>query len=142
MSKLIGPIKSWCDTFHANIFWNSRNWPSVATQAAPTSPSIASSIYVKLLKLLALIFVFFLLILAFFTLWWRHLSEAVHNGNNAFLKLHYRYMDYVHTTYSWNIKWQKCAGISGLWVLNEIIQNIYLENMRKMVGAVWKLPAK
>ena len=95
MSKLIGPIKSWCNTFHANIFLNSRNWPSVATQAAPTSPSKASSIYVKLLKLLALIFVFFLLILAFFTLWWRHLSEAVHNGNNAFLKLHYRYMDYV-----------------------------------------------
>ena len=82
MSKLIGPIKSWCDTFHANIFWNSRNWQSVAIEAAPTSPSKASSIYVKLLKLLALIFVFFLLILAFFTLWWRHLSEAVHNGNN------------------------------------------------------------
>ena len=40
----------------------------------------------------------------------------------------------VHTTYSWNIKLQECAGISGLWVLNEIIQ--------KIVEAVWKLPAK
>ena len=27
----------------------------------------------------------------------------------------------LHTTYSWNIKWQKYVGISGLWVLNEII---------------------
>ena len=26
------------------------------------------------------------------------------------------------TTYRWNITWQKCAGISGLLVLNEIIQ--------------------
>ena len=41
---------------------------------------------------------------------------------------------YIHTTYSWNIKWQKCAGISGMWVLNEIIQ----KNMKKIVGAVWK----
>ena len=29
-----------------------------------------------------------------------------------------------HITYSWNIKWRKCGGISGLWVLNEIIQKI------------------
>ena len=48
----------------------------------------------------------------------------------------------VHTTYNWNIKWQKCAGISGLWVLNEIIQKKYPENLKKIVGAVWKLPAK
>ena len=41
-----------------------------------------------------------------------------------------------HTTYSWNIKWQKCPGISGLWVLNEIIQKKYPENMKKIVGAV------
>ena len=36
-----------------------------------------------------------------------------------------------HTTYSWKIKWQKCAGISGLWVHNEMIQKIswkYEEN--------------
>ena len=39
-------------------------------------------------------------------------------------------------------KWQKCAGISGLWVLNEIIEKKYPENMKKIVGAVWKLPAK
>ena len=48
----------------------------------------------------------------------------------------------IHTTYSWNIKWQKCAGISGLWVLNEIIQQQYPENLKKIVGAVLKLPAK
>ena len=51
-------------------------------------------------------------------------------------------LESTHTTYSWNIKWQKCAGISGLWVLNEIFQKIYPENMKKIVGAVWKLPAK
>ena len=48
----------------------------------------------------------------------------------------------AHTTYSWNTKWQKYAGISGLWVPNEIIQKKYPENMKKIVGAVWKLPAK
>ena len=37
----------------------------------------------------------------------------------------------MHTTYRWNIKWQKWAGISGLWVLNEIIQKKYPENMKK-----------
>jgi hypothetical protein len=33
-------------------------------------------------------------------------------------------------------------GISGLWVLNEQFKKIYPENMKKIVGAVWKLPAK
>ena len=46
------------------------------------------------------------------------------------------------TTYSINIRLQKCAGICGLWVLNEIIKKIYPENMKKIVGVVWKLPAK
>jgi hypothetical protein len=29
-----------------------------------------------------------------------------------------------------------------LWVLNEIIQKKYPANMKKIVGAIWKLPAK
>ena len=37
----------------------------------------------------------------------------------------------LQTTYSWNIEWQKCIGISDLWVLNEIIQKRYPENMKK-----------
>ena len=37
---------------------------------------------------------------------------------------------------------QKCEGNCDLWVLNEIIENIHLENLKKMVGAVWELPAK
>ena len=45
--------------------------------------------------------------------------------------------DYLQLRY-----WQKCAGISGLWVLNEIIQKKYPKNMKKIMGAVWKLPAK
>ena len=37
---------------------------------------------------------------------------------------------------------QKCEGNCGLWVLNEIIRKIYPENLKTIMGAVWKLPAK
>ena len=37
---------------------------------------------------------------------------------------------------------QKCEGNCGLWVLNEIIKKQYPENLKKIVGAVWELPAK
>ena len=30
---------------------------------------------------------------------------------------------------------QKCEGICGLWVLNEIIKKIYAENMKKIMAA-------
>jgi hypothetical protein len=36
---------------------------------------------------------------------------------------------------------QKCGGKCGLWVLHEIIQKIYPENLKKIMGAVWELPA-
>ena len=37
----------------------------------------------------------------------------------------------------------KYEGNCGLWVLNEIIKkNIYAENLKKIVGAIWELPAK
>ena len=36
----------------------------------------------------------------------------------------------------------KCEGDCGLWVLNKIIKKRYPENLKKIVGAVWKLPAK
>ena len=36
---------------------------------------------------------------------------------------------------------QKCGGKSGLWVLHEIVNKTYAENMKKIVGAVWELPA-
>ena len=36
---------------------------------------------------------------------------------------------------------QKCGGICGFWVLNQIIKEIYAENMKKKLGAVWELPA-
>ena len=47
-----------------------------------------------------------------------------------------------HTAYSWNIMCQKWKGDCGLWVLNEIILKIYAESLKKIVGAVWELPAK
>ena len=47
-----------------------------------------------------------------------------------------------HYLYSWHIKWQKRAGISGLWVIYEIIKKKILKIKKKIVGAVWKLTAK
>ena len=29
-----------------------------------------------------------------------------------------------------------------MWVLNEMIKEMYAENMKKIMGAVWELPAK
>ena len=37
---------------------------------------------------------------------------------------------------------QKWEGDCGLWVLNEIIKKIDTESLKKIVGAVWELPAK
>ena len=37
---------------------------------------------------------------------------------------------------------QKCEGNCGLWGLNEIIKKMYPENLKKIVDAVWELPAK
>ena len=48
----------------------------------------------------------------------------------------------IHITYSRNNMGQKCEGNCGLWVLIEIINKIYHENLKKIVGAVWELPAK
>ena len=37
---------------------------------------------------------------------------------------------------------QKCEGNYGFWVLNEMIEKIDPENLNKIVGAVWEIPAK
>ena len=37
---------------------------------------------------------------------------------------------------------QKCEGNCGLWVPNEIYLKKYAESLKKIVGAVWVLPAK
>ena len=37
---------------------------------------------------------------------------------------------------------QKYEGNCGLWVLNEMIKKIYLENLKKIAGAFWKLPTE
>jgi hypothetical protein len=44
--------------------------------------------------------------------------------------------------YTRNNMGQKCGGNCGLWVLHEMIKKIYPENLRKIVGALWELPAK
>ena len=37
---------------------------------------------------------------------------------------------------------QKWESDCGLWVLNEMIKQIFAGNLKKIVGAVWELPAK
>ena len=48
----------------------------------------------------------------------------------------------MHTIYTRNNMGQKCEGNCGLWVLNKILNNTYLEILKKIVGAVWEIPAK
>ena len=48
----------------------------------------------------------------------------------------------THNIYPGNNMCQKCGRKSGLWVLHEIVNKTYAENMKKIVGAVWELPAK
>ena len=45
-------------------------------------------------------------------------------------------------TYTRNNMGKKCEGNCGLWVLNELISKIYHDNLKKIVKAVWELPAK
>ena len=47
-----------------------------------------------------------------------------------------------HTIYTRNNMGKECEGNCGLWVLSEILQKTYPENLKKIVGAVWELPAK
>ena len=51
-------------------------------------------------------------------------------------------LDGSHTIYTRNNMGQKCEGNCDLWVLNEIFKKTYAENLKKIVGAVWELPAK
>ena len=48
----------------------------------------------------------------------------------------------IHTIYIRNYMGQKCEGNCGLWVLHEILKKTYPENLKKIVGAVWELPAR
>ena len=47
-----------------------------------------------------------------------------------------------HTIYIRNNMGQKCEGNCGLWVLHEILKETYPENLKKIVGAIWELPAR
>ena len=48
----------------------------------------------------------------------------------------------MHTIYTRINMGQKCEGNCGLWVLNKILKKTYPKNLKKIVGAVWELPAK
>ena len=48
----------------------------------------------------------------------------------------------THTIYTRNNVGRKCEGNCGLWVLNQILKKTYPENLKKILGAVWELPAK
>ena len=62
--------------------------------------------------------------------------------NCKLLLLEMTWLYTCHTTYTRNNVGQKCEGNCGLWVLNEFFKKIYSENLKKIVGAVWELPAK
>ena len=69
----------------------------------------------------------------------RHLCKTRYNGR---ISVSILIVFVKHTAYSRNIMDQTCEGNCGLWVLNEMIKKIYPEDMKKIMGAVWKLPAK
>ena len=48
----------------------------------------------------------------------------------------------LHTIYTRINMSQECEGNCVLWVLNEILKKTYPENLKKIMGAVWELPAK
>ena len=68
-------------------------------------------------------------------------------GNSNFFKYSctvsqsYMYIS-MHTIYTRNNMGQKCEGNCDLWVLNEILKITYPESLKKILGAVWELPAK
>ena len=45
-------------------------------------------------------------------------------------------------TYSWFIMGLKSEGNCGLWFFNKIMIKICTESLKKIVGAVWEIPAK
>ena len=66
--------------------------------------------------------------------------ETVSDHTNVMISFFHDFVNIYslkwHTSYSRNIMCLKCGGDCGLWVLNEIIQKKYPENMKKIVGAV------
>ena len=63
-------------------------------------------------------------------------SQSANPEIEIVLDLHSR------TTNSRNNMGQKCEGNCGFRVLNEMIKKVYPENLKKIVGAVWELPAE
>ena len=49
---------------------------------------------------------------------------------------------FTHTIYTRSNMGQKCEGNCGLWVLDKILKKTYPEILKKIVGAVWEIPAK
>ena len=47
-----------------------------------------------------------------------------------------------HTTYSWNIMFKNGRAIVVCGFLMKYFKNKYAESLKKIVGAVWELPAK
>ena len=77
--------------------------------------------------------------LAATTLCWTKGQKPAKNWTEIIVKL----MEHTyHTIYTRNDMGQKCEGNCGLWVLNEIHKKPYPESLKKIVGAVWELPAK
>ena len=68
------------------------------------------------------------------------LSESSLQAKSEESKIHQKYQ--AHTIYTRNNMGQKCEGNCGLWLLNKILKKTYPEILKKIVGAVWEIPAK
>ena len=66
----------------------------------------------------------------------------------CYFTTHLAYLGYgiwsstTHITYSWISMGLKSEGNCGLWVFNKIMIKICTESLKKIVGAVWEIPAK
>ena len=66
--------------------------------------------------------------------WGPSLIEVVFHNVSAYDT--YLELKALHTTYPGNNMCLECGRKSGLWVLHEMINKAYAENMKKIVGAV------
>ena len=78
----------------------------------------------------------------FYTKIIRILTYCHYDGCHQLSQTNIIFCPLIHHTNSRNNMGKKCKGNCGLWVLNEIIKRIYPENLKKIMIALWELPAK
>ena len=72
--------------------------------------------------------------------WMIKLDFLTPQSQSLFSKLYLLLL--LHITYSWFIMGLKSEGNCGLWIFDKIMIKICTESLKKIVGAVWEIPAK